>query len=81
MDFNKRNNDEILTARGKIEAVSVRTSSLNIKGEWYRLTDMTEGAKKIDLIRAAWPWILLTKYFADRYRIQLYSVDWPYPHP
>ena len=52
MDFSKRYSDEILTVSGTIEAVSVRTSSLKIKGIWYRLTDKTEGAKKIDLIRA-----------------------------
>ena len=51
MDFNKRYSDEILTISGTIEAVSVRTSSLKMKGEWYRLTDKTQGAKKIELVR------------------------------
>lgn len=51
MDFNKRYSDEILIVSSMIESVSVRTSSLIIKGEWYRLTDKTQGAKKINLIR------------------------------
>ena len=52
MDFSKRFNDEIMTVSGTIEAVSVRTSSLKIKGAWYKLTDRTEGAKKINIVKA-----------------------------
>lgn len=52
LDFSKRYNDELITVDGKIEAVSVRTRSMKIKGEWYRLTDKTLGAKQIDLVRA-----------------------------
>lgn len=52
MDFSKRYSDELRTAEGRIEAVSVKTRSLKIQGEWYRLSDRTLGASQIDLLRA-----------------------------
>lgn len=51
MDFAKRYSDEVLEASGRIEAVSIRTRSLKIEGGWYRLTNKTEGAKKIEVIK------------------------------
>lgn len=52
LDLNKRYADELKTVSGKVEAVSIRTRALKIKGDWYRISDRTIGARNIDLIKA-----------------------------